>query len=214
MSQNLIEDMLREEYLDLLPEIRSVVSTLEAEIRYHTRHIRSELKDHEQLIIKSRTKECDSAIETLRGKSHGRVFDPTKKYSMRDLPDLVGVRVLVFPNSRVEQVDSVLRPHFQGWRYDPVPDGFGLKLAHKYDGYLAKGSPNLRAEYQIVPMLLGLFWEVEHAAMYKSEIVANSGNMRKRRAIVETALSDFEAGVASLLPDNSTRETSALDSDS
>ena len=64
-------------------------------------------------------------------------------------------------------------------------------------------SRRIRAEYQIVPMLLGLFWEVEHSAMYKSELVANSRNMQKRRSEVESALSRFDEGIASLLPDGS-----------
>jgi hypothetical protein len=119
-----------------------------------------------------------------------------------NLPDLAGVRVLVFPNYRLIEVDEALRPHFSGWTSKPVKDDGGSPQAPKYYGYLERISRRVRAEYQIVPMLLGLFWEVEHSSMYKSEIVANSRNMQKRRAEVESALSRFEEGIASLLPDN------------
>jgi ppGpp synthetase/RelA/SpoT-type nucleotidyltranferase len=201
----MIEDLLREEYFDLLPEIRRLVWQLDTEIRYYTLPILRSLKSHEQLVIKSRVKECESAIKTLRGSRDSLVFtlERADEYSMLNLPDLAGVRVLVFPNYRVAEVDLALRPHFEGWTSKPVRDSDGNPLAPKYFGYCEQASRRVRAEYQIVPMLLGLFWEVEHSAMYKSELVANSNNMQKRRAEVENALSRFEEGIASLLPDGS-----------
>jgi len=48
-------------------------------------------------------------------------------------------------------------------------------------------------------MLLGLFWEVEHSAMYKFRAVANSKEMKDRRASVEQALVYFEEGVERFL---------------
>jgi ppGpp synthetase/RelA/SpoT-type nucleotidyltranferase len=200
-----IEDLLREECFDLLPEIRRAVWQLDTEIRYLTLPILQTLKSHEQLVIKSRVKECESAIRTLRANQDTPFFVPERvnEYSMLNLPDLAGVRVLVFPNYRLAEVDQVLRPHFPGWTAKPVRDNDGNPLAPKYYGYREQASRRVCAEYQIVPMLLGLFWEVEHSAMYKSELVANSNNMQKRRTEVESALSRFEEGIASLLPDGS-----------
>ena len=101
MPQSSIEEMLRQEYLDLLPEIQSVASALEAEIREQLHGILAGLRSHEQILIKSRIKKCDSAVKTLRGKSDGRVFDPDRagEYSIKKLPDLVVVRILVFPGA-------------------------------------------------------------------------------------------------------------------
>ena len=48
-------------------------------------------------------------------------------------------------------------------------------------------------------MLIGLFWDVEHSAMYKFKAVANSKEMRSRRTRVEEALADFEQGVERFL---------------
>jgi hypothetical protein len=41
-----------------------------------------------------------------------------------------------------------------------------LPLADKYYGYCS-ASEVVRGELQVVPMLTALFWEVEHAAIYK-----------------------------------------------
>jgi hypothetical protein len=201
MSQRTNEDLLREEYFDLLPEIQRVVLQLEAEIRYHTLPILHSLKPHEQLVIKSRVKDCESALKTLSGES--RIFDPDKQYSVLDLPDLAGTRVLVFPNSRLVEVDTLLLNHYQSWTSKPVKDDAGLDFAPKYFGYCDKVSHKVRGEYQIVPMLLGLFWEVEHSAMYKFKRVANSKEMKNYRAEVESALSRFEEGFESFVPTSS-----------
>jgi ppGpp synthetase/RelA/SpoT-type nucleotidyltranferase len=190
-----IVNLLREEYFDLLPDIRRVVWQLETEIRYLTLPILHSLKRHEQLVVKSRIKECESAVKTLR-KQEGRFFDPEKPggYSLLDLPDLAGVRVLVFPNSKLVEVDNALHEHFREWTYKPVKDG-NTVLAPKYYGFCDEVSSKVRGEYQIVPMLIGLFWDVEHSAMYKSRGAANSGEMKKYRADVYDALFRFEEGI-------------------
>ena len=208
-----ILDRLRDEYFDLLPTIRRVLNRLETEIRFHTLAIQQRLKSHEQLIVKSRIKECESAVDTVRrkgnhGKGEGKVFDPERPedYSMLNLPDLAGVRVLVFPDSRLIEVDETLRNHFVHWRYDPVPNSENAPIAHKYIGKLDFAKSQILSEYQVVPMLLGLYWEVEHSARYKS-VLKQSQRMSDLSAKVETALSEFEAGIASLLPDNSASDS-------
>ena len=57
-------------------------------------------------------------------------------------------------------------------------------------------SDRVEAEYQIVSMLKGLFWEVEHAAIYKPDpqlrgLDKNRG-MRERTRDVTKALKEFE----------------------
>lgn len=217
MPERTIEDRLREQYFDLLPEIRRVALELEAEIRFRTLPILRDLRTHEQLIVKSRVKDCESALKRvvrLRGQSdlapgedpggEGRVFDPERAddYSLLNLPDLAGVRILAFPNRRVAEIDELLRRHFANWTYKPVKDDSGSVLAPKYFGYCADASNRVRGEYQVVPMLLGLFWEVEHAAMYKLRAVARSKVMRGHRTNVEQALAAFESGIESFLRNN------------
>jgi ppGpp synthetase/RelA/SpoT-type nucleotidyltranferase len=156
------------------------------------------LKRHEQLVVKSRVKECESAVKTLR-QQEGRFFDPERPggYSLLNLPDLAGVRVLVFPNIKLVEVDNALRDRFRSWTYKPVKDDRGAVLAPKYHGYCDEVSSKVRGEYQIVPMLIGLFWDVEHSAMYKSRGAANSEEMRKYRADVYSAMVRFEEGIES-----------------
>lgn len=199
-----IKARLREEYFDFLPEIRRLAQQLEAEIRFYTLHILHSLRPYEQLVIRSRVKECESTIKTLQGEKDGRVFDLERadEYSVRSLPDLAGVRILAFPNHRLLEIDETLRQHFNDWMPKPLKDASGVLQAYKYFGHRQSVSREVKGEYQIVPMLLGLFWEVEHSAMYKFPVGANSENMKRLRADVERSLAYFEEGIASLLPNH------------
>lgn len=199
MPERTIEDRLREQYFDLLPDIRRVMWQLEAEIRFRTLSILRELKPHEQLAVKSRVKECESALTSIRRRQEGGTFDPEKpdRYSLLDLPDLAGVRVLVFPRSILNDLDGELRTRFTGWTSDPVLDERGAVLAHKYSGKCDDVSSEIHAEYQVVPMLIGLYWDVEHSAIYKPAPAlkgkANSEPMKDMNASVVRALLNFEA---------------------
>jgi hypothetical protein len=94
-----IEDRLREEYFDLLPDIRRVLNELEAEVKHSLVSISLRLDKYERLVVTSRVKECESALDSLPRRQEGATFDSEQPelYSLRRLNDLVGVRVLAFP---------------------------------------------------------------------------------------------------------------------
>jgi ppGpp synthetase/RelA/SpoT-type nucleotidyltranferase len=199
-----IEDQLREEYFQLLPKIRRVAGQLQSEVNYHLLPITNALESHEQLVVKSRVKECESAVDALRRRSlEGATFDDDQpsRYTLAHLNDLAGLRILVFPRKRVFEVDRALRRIFRSWTADPVEAG-GQVLALKYHGY-CNASERIRGEYQIVSMLTGLFWEVEHSTIYKPtprlRSVARSLAMRQRTKEVNEALNAFEDEFESLL---------------
>jgi ppGpp synthetase/RelA/SpoT-type nucleotidyltranferase len=193
-----IEDRLREEYFQLLPEIRRVAGQLEAQINYRLLAITNSLEAYEQLLVKSRIKECESAVDALRRRrgQEGASFDndqPTR-YTLTNLNDLAGLRILVFPRRRIREVNTALREIFGSWTPDPV-ETEGQVLAWKYHGY-CDASERIRGEYQIVSMLTGLFWEVEHSAIYKPaprlKGIAQSFAMQQRTKEVLEALTAFE----------------------
>lgn len=130
----------------------------------------------------------------------GSIFDPDHpaEYSLLTLPDLAAIRVLVFPRARLLACDEILRSSFPEWAPDPILDDKGTTLAYKYTGFCPEVSDMVRAEYQVVPLLIGLFWEVEHSTMYKPHPslkgVGGDSDMRGLRNEVEKALSRFEAG--------------------
>jgi hypothetical protein len=88
-----------------------------------------------------------------------------------------------------------LQEPFKGWTPDPVLGEEGEHLALKYWGY-CPASQSITGEYQIVPMLMGLFWDVEHSAIYKPSPelrgIARSLEMREPIADVLKALRQFE----------------------
>lgn len=216
MTVRTVEDRLREEYFDILPDIRRVAEHLEAEVRYNVLPISDRLERFERLVVTSRVKECDSALESLRRRSpnqEGATFDSDRadEYTLTDLKDLAGVRILVFPSNRRGEINAALRGIFPSWTADPV--GVGEEtLAFKYWGYCPP-SDKIRGEYQIVSALTGLFWEVEHSAIYKPSPslrgIARESTMKERTRAVLAALSAFEEHFEHLV-----REGTARDPDS
>ena len=83
---------------------------------------------------------------------------------------------------------------FPDWSADQVEDEREVH-ALKYFGY-CQASERIKGEYQIVSMLTGLFWEVEHAAIYKPDPrltgIAMHRGMRDRTRAVTKALRAFE----------------------
>jgi ppGpp synthetase/RelA/SpoT-type nucleotidyltranferase len=116
MNVRTVEDRLREEYFDLLPEIRRVAEHLEAVIKYRLLPISRGLDRFEQITVKSRIKDCESAVDALRRRQEGATFDPDSVhgYTLKGLRDLAGVRVLAFPRSRLQEIDVVLQEEEMG----------------------------------------------------------------------------------------------------
>jgi hypothetical protein len=203
MADRTVEDRLREEYFKLLPEIRKVTEYLEAVARYQLLALSGGLQEFEQISITSRVKDCESAVAKLRRQQEAAVFDPEKEavYTLASLRDLAGIRILAFPSARVDQIDLILRESFQGWAADPVMDGQEM-LALKYSGR-CDASDRIIGEYQIVPMLTGLFWEIEHSAIYKPSSRLRSAEisleMREPASAVYAALRGFEQQFETLI---------------
>ena len=203
MAERSIEDRLREEYFDLLPKMVRVAQSFTTEIEYLLRLYRKELAPHESLVVKARVKDCVSAIDKLRQvnpedpaeRNPGGVFDRDRpdKYSLRLLRDMVGVRVLVFPSKRGDQVDRALRGKFHSWKSDPKFED-GKRLVYKYNGLRFQDRVPIPCEYQIVSTLVGLFWEVEHSAIYKQSpnLKGLEPLLREQTSAVYTALRLFE----------------------
>ncbi len=200
MSPRKVKDHLREEYSILLPGVRRVTTELETQVRHLLLPVWKSLARHEQLVVKSRVKDSDSAIESLRRRTELTGFERGGQStpSLTTLNDLAGVRILAFPKCRVLEIDQVLRRRFPDWTPDPVPPlpGCANSLALKYHGRL-DDSCRVRAEIQLMSMLVGMFWEVEHAILYKpGEQLRGAGvalRMQPRYAEVIHALNTFEA---------------------
>lgn len=199
MGGRTIEDRLREEYFSLLPHARRVVEELETQVRYCLLPLSRMLERYERIVVTARVKECDSAVGGLRRRQEGSTFDPDRAdaYSLTALKDLAGVRVMVFPRRRWMEANGLLRHRFPAWTSDPIPgyETAAPPAAFKYHGF-CEASNVVRGELQVVPMLVGLFWQVEHSAIYKPapqlKGVVDSPTMNQRANEVLKAIEAFE----------------------
>jgi hypothetical protein len=196
-----VRDRLRAEYFESLPQLQRTLMALESEVRHLLLPVMLDLNRYEQVRVVSRIKECESAIDALRRRQEARVFDPEKShdYTLTSLRDLVGIRVLVFPTIRIGAVRSALEPLLRKWSEDPI-GGFqptDPPIALKYYGRSKVAGSSVMSEVQIVSSLVGAFWDVEHAAVYKAspnlQGVLASPTMKDRYRAVLTVLRDFES---------------------
>jgi ppGpp synthetase/RelA/SpoT-type nucleotidyltranferase len=205
MPERTVQDRLREEYFDLLPDIRRLTEHTEAEIRYALLAISRGLESFERIVVRSRVKQCESAIESLRIRQQGGTFDAEKieTYTLTTLRDLAGVRVLAFPKNLLPKIDTMLRPVFPSWAEYPFRRNTAEKVGFKYSGHHTEVSSRIAGEYQVVSLLMGQFWDVEHSAIYKAsgrlQSAAEFPKMQNRYEEVLRSLEAFEEEFERLL---------------
>jgi len=211
-----VEDLLRAEYFRLLPDARRALLETETRVRSALLDTSLALQPFERLVVTARIKECENAINSLRRRQPLGLFDSDQaaEYSLSALRDLAAVRVMAFPKRRVDETHGILQSILAGWTSDPIPavEESGVPLAYKYFGKWNSDAP-ITAEVQIVGLLIGLFWEVEHSAIYKpnpslqgvrTDVVIQS------RDDVLTALQRFEAEFANAMMASPRREETIL----
>jgi ppGpp synthetase/RelA/SpoT-type nucleotidyltranferase len=194
-----VEDRLRADYFDLLPSLQRTLVALETEVNYLLLPLRLELDDYARILVRGRVKECESAVDSLRRRQEGAAFDSTQpsKYSLTALPDLVGIRVLTFPESSFDHARPIIERRIADWTSDHIKseDPTGRPIALKFHGHWNQVDV-FHSEIQIVSLLIGLFWEVEHSAVYKPAPdlrgIARSLDMQTRTASVLKSLREFE----------------------
>ncbi len=118
----IVEGRLREEYFGLLPAMQRTLIAIETEVRYTLLPATLALDRSERIVVKSRLKDCESAVDALRRRQLFGGFDEDDpdQYSITSLPDLVGVRVLTFPHRYQEVVRQALWPRISEWEADHV----------------------------------------------------------------------------------------------
>jgi len=196
-----VEDRLRAEYVDLVPSMQRTLTALLTEVNHILLSAILTLDPYEQIVVKGRLKDSESAVDALRRRQEMGRFDVKQgeSYSLTTLPDLVGIRVLAFPQRRLHVVRRILEaePRLSGWKDDHLSstDPTQPPIGFKYHGLWNTADP-FRSELQIVSLLVGLFWEVEHSAIYKPtpklQGMASSISMKDRNDAVLTALQQFE----------------------
>ena len=191
----MVEDKLREEYIKLLPEMHKIQYSLETRIRFALIETVENLQRHERIDVHSRIKGFDSAHNKLL-RTHIEFSKKTpEKYNLCDLKDLVGVRILVFPRNLVSTVDRIIIDSAIGsFTEDPFESKEEKELpAKKYYGRPDSQS-KIKAEYQIVPILIGNFWDVEHDTIYKPAQEHRAARMLMKKSVVKVyqALQLFE----------------------
>ena len=164
MSMKETINRLRQDYFELKAAMCREQRQLASDARCFLKELEYSLNEHERIEIESRIKDCDSAIDSLKRKEAcGRDFVDGVSYSFRQLKDMVGLRILAFPTSVMVAANEIVMKRFGDWQ--PDHKKHGAMQVYKYYGVL--GVEKIPCEIQVVSMLTGKFWDVEHSALYK-----------------------------------------------
>lgn len=69
------EDYLRSEYVLLLPRMQRTMVAVETEVRHLLLSLTLDLDRYERLAVRTRLKDCESAIDALRRRQQYGLFD-------------------------------------------------------------------------------------------------------------------------------------------
>lgn len=96
-----VEDRLRAEYVDLLPSMQRTLTALVTEVNHILLSAVLTLDRYEQILVKGRIKDSESAVNALRRRQELGMFDVDhgERFSLTTLPDLVGIRVSPSPSN-------------------------------------------------------------------------------------------------------------------
>lgn len=75
-SSRTVEDRLRAEYFELLPDIRRTLLETETRVRRDLLDGSLALERYERVLVTSPIKECDSAVDALRRRQSPQVAGP------------------------------------------------------------------------------------------------------------------------------------------
>jgi ppGpp synthetase/RelA/SpoT-type nucleotidyltranferase len=206
----LVEDLLRAEYFGLLARMQRTLTALQTEVNYLLLPSQLKLNSYARILVRGRVKDCESAVDSLRRRQEGGTFDSSQpdKYTLTALPDLVGIRILTFPQPCFDEASEIVTKRIPDWVSDHIEadDPSARPIALKFHGLWHQDDP-FRSEIQIVSLLIGLFWEVEHSAIYKPAPnlrgVARSLAMKSRTVAVLASLRAFEQEFGSLIENDS-----------
>jgi hypothetical protein len=195
-----VEDRLRSEYAYLLPAMQRTRTEVETEVQHLLLRATLSLDQYERIVVRSRLKDCESAVDALRRREKFGLFDADhpEQYSLTSLPDLVGVRVLTFPQRCLQEVHETLLPRIGGWVADHIEP-----IVFKYTGRWNSGDL-VRSEIQVLSLLIGLFWEAEHSAIYKPspKLRGIAPRMKDSSRAVIDALQEFESEFGRLIEED------------
>ena len=197
VERRTVEDRLRSEYAALLPAMQRTRTEVETEVQHMLLGATLSLDPYGRIIVRARLKDCESAVDALRRREKFGFFDADhpEQYSLTSLPDLVGVRVLTFPQRCLEEAHEILLPRIAGWVADPIEP-----IVFKYPGRWNRGDL-VRSEIQVMSLLIGLFWEAEHSAIYKPSpnLRGVAPRMKDRSRAVIATLQEFESEFGRLI---------------
>ena len=171
-TQSNIEARLLSEYFQNRPIYEKIVAVASAEIEHKLINLRLRKKPWERIEVVPRVKDFNSAVNKLRSHREGNILEPSASLDM--LNDMAGLKIKVFPNAYLGDVENIIKEVFPDAEADHEPkqidNDYGNVIRLKYFVTLhSEYEINTNFEIQIVPFILDAFMDLEHDIIYKPD---------------------------------------------
>ena len=177
------------EYSNKIEKFKKIEEKLYFEVCHFLSDDKYNLNEFQHIEITSRIKSYSSAEKKLRNQLELTAHD---KSSIFDLDDIIGIRISVFPLTLLRNIEKKLDEKFKSWKKEKSCHG-------RYSVYKHRSNyEKANCEIQLVPMLVGKFWDVEHSVIYKSKLSKNE-DLNKSYDVIINALHDYENQVIDVL---------------
>jgi len=160
LTQAEIENEIRKEYQEKQLQYGKLLEYGKDSINSLLKEIKLGLKGFEKIEIDARIKTLPKCINKLKKDNEGKMLG--QHASLNALNDIVGVRVAVFPNNRMDDVCSKMKESFPECK-EKNEKG----RCHKFYIEFDLGLSYKIIEVQVLPSLLSAYWDIEHDLIYK-----------------------------------------------
>lgn len=186
---------LRKEYDNYLRQAKKLYEYGKREIAHLLSKKLFELEDHEKVKITGRIKTFDKCLIKLTREA-GYIPEDASIFSVEDI---IGLRIAVFPNSIIRDIQEIIDKEYPSAERDHRREPYRLQY---YVNIEELGISNNKVEIQVMPYLLGSYWDVEHG-LYDSMKYGNSSEKWRetRLAIIEGEMAEKIINVSSRLSD-------------
>lgn len=160
---------LRSEYDNQINKMNGLLDYYKTEIEYLIRELKLNCKKFEKIEFSSRIKTFESCITKLKKKNEANVL--TEEAKLSEVKDLIGIRMLVFPNDYIEVIKRLIMRKHNKFTIEEIDEDKKKECDFiKFFVYFNIEKFNhILVEIQILPYLLGKYWDIEHSLIYKPQ---------------------------------------------
>ncbi|MBU3955132.1 hypothetical protein KJ633_01590 [bacterium] len=165
--ENNVINLLRGEYDSNKEKYYKLLSHSKTTVKNILKNLIINSKAFEQIEVVGRIKTFERCIAKLKKAKEANYLDDEVK--LAEITDIIGIRILTFPNKYIEKIIEIIKKDIVGYKISKEDNKEEIDFYKTYITSTLTGFENIQVEIQILPYLLGKYWDIEHELIYKPQ---------------------------------------------